>query len=258
MLDIAGAPRTLGDEFAHWGQDYFALTAGAPELTADQEVALAERARRIMTWLSDYVETRRREPADDFISALLTATTAEGDPALTYDEVVGVLDTMLVAGVQTTAILIPTVVREVLARPELRERIAGDADMLARVVDECLRMRPPARGVRRTTRRDVTLGGVSIPAGADVFLVYASANMDDTVFPNPHDFDPDRRNIERHLSFGKGVHFCIGAPLAKMEAVQAVGVLFERLPGLRLAEDDVEQWVPHMTLPRQTSLRLEW
>jgi cytochrome P450 len=99
---------------------------------------------------------------------------------------------------------------------------------------------------------------VTIPAGADVFVLYVSANVDETVFDDPGRLDPGRRNAERHFSFGKGVHFCIGAPLAKAETVQAVAALFERLPYLRLAADDVEEWVPHMTLPRRKTLRLEW
>jgi cytochrome P450 len=258
MMDISGAPQTLGEEFARWGQDYFALTAGAPPLTAEQERDLVARARRMTAWLHDSVQARRAAQADDFISALITATTGEGDPALSYDEVVGVLNSMMVAGVETTAIFIPTLVRELIARPGLRQQVVADPSILPAVVDEGLRIWPPARGVRRTTTREVELGGVTIPAGADVFVLYVSANFDETVFEDPGRFDPGRRNAERHLSFGKGVHFCIGAPLARAETVQAVAALFERIPGLRLAGDDVEEWLPHMTLPRRKTLRLEW
>ena len=258
MMDISGAPKTLGEEFARWGQDYFALTAGAPPLSAEQERDLASRARRMTAWLNDSVQARRAAPGDDFISALITATTSEGDPALSYDEVVGVLNSMMVAGVETTAIFIPTLVRELIARPEVREQVVADPSILPAVVDEGLRMWPPARGVRRTATREVELGGVTIPEGSDVFVLYVSANFDDTVFGDPSRFDPGRRNAERHLSFGKGVHFCIGAPLAKAETVQAVAVLFERISDLRLADDDIEEWVPHMTLPRRQTLRLEW
>lgn len=258
MMDISGAPKTLGEEFARWGQDYFALTAGAPPLSAEQERDLTARARRMTAWLNDSVQARRAAPGDDFISALITATTSEGDPALSYDEVVGVLNSMMVAGVETTAIFIPTLVRELIARPEVREQVVADPSILPAVVDEGLRMWPPARGVRRTATREVELGGVTIPEGSDVFVLYVSANFDDTVFGDPSRFDPGRRNAERHLSFGKGVHFCIGAPLAKAETVQAVAVLFERISDLRLADDDIEEWVPHMTLPRRPTLRLEW
>lgn len=258
MMDISGAPRTLGEEFAKWGQDYFALTEGAPPLAPEREVALALRARRMTAWLTDSVAARSADPGDDFISGLLAATTDEGDPALTYDEVVGVLNSMMVAGVETTAIFVPTLVREILGRPELRKRVAADANVLPAVVEEGLRLRPPARGVRRTTTREVALGGVTIPTGADVFVLYASANFDDTVFPEPEVFDPDRPNAERHMTFGKGVHFCIGAPLARVQAVEALAALFQRIPDVRIAGDDIEEWAPHMTLPRRTSLRLEW
>lgn len=258
MVDIAGAPRTLDEEFAKWGQDYFALTEGAPPLTPEREIALVARARRMTAWLSGYITARQADPGDDFISALLTAATEEGDAALTRDEVVGVLNSMMVAGVETTAIFVPTLIREILARPELRERVAADPSVLPAVVEEGLRLGPPARGVRRTATREVELGGVTIPEGADVFVVYASANVDDAVFADPHVFDPDRSNSGRHMSFGKGVHFCIGAPLARVEAVEALTALFRRIPTVRIAADDIEEWIPHMTLPRRTELRLDW
>ncbi len=208
MMDISGAPKTLGEEFARWGQDYFALTAGAPPLTAEQERDLVARARRMTAWLHDSVQARRAEPTDDFISALITATTGEGDPALSYDEVVGVLNSMMVAGVETTAIFIPTLVRELIARAGLRQQVVADPSILPAVVDEGLRIWPPARGVRRTTTREVELGGVTIPAGSDVFVLYVCANFDETVFGDPGRLDPGRHNAERHLSLGRA---CISA-----------------------------------------------
>ncbi len=179
-----------------------------PPLTAEQERDLVARARRMTAWLHDSVQARRAAPADDFISALITATTGEGDPALSYDEVVGVLNSMMVAGVETTAIFIPTLVRELIARAGLRQQVVAAPSILPAVVDEGLRIWPPARGVRRTTTREVELGGVTIPAGPDVFVLYVSANFDETVFGDPGRLDPGRHNAERHLSLGRA---CISA-----------------------------------------------
>ena len=112
------------------------------------------RARRMTAWLHDSVQARRAAPGDDFISALITATTAEGDPALTYEEVVGVLNSMMVAGVETTAIFIPTLVRELLARPGLRRQVVADPRSCPRSSTRaCGSGHPPAAsGVRRPAR----------------------------------------------------------------------------------------------------------
>jgi cytochrome P450 len=258
MMDISGAPMTLGVEFARWGHDYFMLTAGAPPMNAVEEAELAARAERMTGWLNEYVQQCRDKPGDDFISALLTATTEEGDPTLRYPEVVGVLNSMMVAGVETTAIFVPAVVRELLRHPDQWQEVRDDPSLLPGAIEEGLRYLCPARGVRRTTTREVELGGVTIPAGVDVFVTYVSANFDEEVFPGAGKFDIHRATTERHLAFGKGPHFCIGAPLAKLETRLALEALIERIPEIRLAHDHVDDWTPHMTLPRPKSVRVAW
>jgi cytochrome P450 len=172
--------------------------------------------------------------------------------------VIATLSAMMSAGIETTAVFIPLVLRRLLVEHALRSRVEDDRTLLPKVVEEGLRLYPPARGVRRTATRDTVVGGVPIPAGADVFVYYASANFDDEVFGDPSKFDIDRPNIDRHFSFGRGTHFCIGAPLARLEIRIALETLFDRLPGLRLATDEPIQWIPHMTLPRPARLGLAW
>jgi len=116
----------------------------------------------------------------------------------------------------------------------------------------------PARSNRRYALVDVTIGDVTIPAGSVVLLLPVSANRDDDVFTEPEVFDINRPNAAKHLGFGMGVHLCIGAPLARLEAQVAVRTLAERIPSLRLADGQADQWVPHVTLPRLVSLDLQW
>lgn len=259
MSDISGAPENADLDFAAWGVDYFALTEGAPVMTPERELLVAGRSARMMAFFTEYVEYRRSEPGDDLISALIHATTEEGDPTLTTDEVIGTLSAMMSAGIETTAVFIPMVLRELLKDPALLDRVRNDRSLLPAVVEEGLRHYPPARGVRRTALKDTNVAGTPIPAGSDLFLYYVSANFDEDLFPEPERFDIDRPNVERHLSFGRGTHFCIGAPLARLEIQIALDALLDRLPGLRLADPDEQiQWIPHMTLPRPSALQVEW
>lgn len=259
MSDISGAPESADLDFGAWGVDYFALTEGAPVMTPERELLLAERSGRMMNFFTEYVEFRRAEPGDDLISALIHATTDEGDPALTTDEVIATLSAMMSAGIETTAVFIPMVLRELLKDNLLLERVRHDRSLLPALVNEGLRRHPPARGVRRTALKDTVVAGVPIPAGADLFLYYVSANFDEGIFPDPSRFDIDRPNVERHLSFGRGTHFCIGAPLARLEIQLALDALLDRLPGLRLSVPDEQiEWIPHMTLPRPSALLTKW
>jgi cytochrome P450 len=210
-----------------------------------------------MTWFDEYVDFRRITPGDDLISSLLRSTTPEGDPSLSTAEVIGVLNAMMTAGIETTAIFIPALLDRLLSEEALWRRVLDDRELLANAIEEGLRCFGPARGVRRTTTRDVVLGGVSIPKGADIFVYYASANQDEEIFADADRFDLDRDNVDRHFGFGRGTHFCLGAPLARLEARVAIEALMDRLPNLRVAHQEV-QWRRHMIMPRPMSFILEW
>ena len=257
ITDLAGLPDSLDLDLHQWARDYFALTLGAPALTDAAERAVAERAVRMTAFLTDFVEERRATPRDDLISALLAARTPEGDAALTTAEVIAVLNSLLVAGVETTSVFLPMLLRELLRHPEQWAAVRADPALLPAAVEEGLRHQSTARGVRRTATRDTEIAGVPIPAGKDVFLTYASANYDEAVFEEPGRFDIHRARPDRHLSFGKGIHYCIGAPLARLQSVVAVRTVLDRLPGLRLVEREIE-WLPHMTLPRPARVRFAW
>ncbi|HEY1970724.1 MAG TPA: cytochrome P450 [Pseudonocardia sp.] len=257
ISDLAGLPESVHEDLRHWSGDYFALTYGAPPPTEEREREIADRAVRMSTFLHGFVEERRHHPRGDLVSALLHARTAEGDPMLTTDEVIGVLNSLTVAGVETTALFVPMLVRLLLRHPEQLAEVRADPSLLPTAIEEGLRHTTVARGVRRTATRDTEITGVPIPAGQDVFLSYVSANHDPAVFPDAERFDVRRSRADRHLTLGKGSHYCIGAPLAKAQARIALEVLLERLPGLRLIDDELS-WKPHMTLPRPDRLRVAW
>jgi cytochrome P450 len=260
MRHIAGAPDDTELDFNAWGPDYFALTESAPPLTAERIKAIGEKSGRLVQWFHQYVAYRAEHPSDDLISALISAQTPEGDAALRHNEVVAVLSAMLSAGIETTAHFIPQALRQILSDPELYDALLADQTLIPTLVEEALRVSTPSRGMRRTAKRDVTVAGVEIPAGTDVFLYLYSANRDDTVFSHPGEFDVQRSAGERHLSFGRGAHFCLGAPLARLESRVAIERLLARLPQLRLAESEhgPVDWQPNVTVPRLMHFNVGW
>lgn len=258
VADITGAPVELADDFSLWGRDYFAMVKGAPEPTPEQQAEIADRGVRIQTWMTEFIEQQRRRPGDNLTAALIHARSDDGSPALSDDEVLGVLNSNLVAGIDTTTIFLPLLVRELLRRPRVWEELRADRSLIPRAVDEALRFWAPARTNRRAVTEDTEIAGVPIPKGAKLYIAIASADRDGEVFADPDNFDIHRENAHRHLSFGRLTHMCLGAPLARLEAQTAVEALIDRIPDVRLAAEQADHWLPHAILPRFTTLALEW
>lgn len=258
IVDIIGAPMDQDLAFAQWGEDFFAMLDGALPAGPEAEAEMARRAERMLTWLRSFIASRQEDPQDDLTSALLHAPGDDGTPVLSVDEVIAVLNSLLVAGVDTTASFLPQLLRQVLSQPGLWERIKRDRSLIDAVIEEGVRYLVPSRGVRRTTTVEVELGGVTLPAGADLFIALAGAARDPEMFDEPDRFDIDRPTNKQHLSFGKGTHMCIGASLARLEARVTLETIADLLPDVRLAADNEERWSPDLILPRYRTLRLEW
>jgi cytochrome P450 len=256
ITDIVGAPtdRDLGT----WARDTMALVEGAPELTPERETELVERARPIMEWLVGFVEERREEPRGDLTSALLTAADDEGELHFTTDQVIGFIDSLLIAGVETTQNFIALATREFLSRPGLWEQLQRDRSLLPNALEEALRYRTPSRGSRRIAKNDVTIGDTTIPKGSQIYILHASPQRDETVFPDADSFDIRRGNLNKHMTFGRYTHACLGAPLARLEGRIAFETFLDRIPSIRLVEGQEYQWVPNMIIPGFLTLQVEW
>ena len=199
---------------------------GDPDLFGERqeqfaEVVMAELYRR------------REEPRDDFLSYLATVE-VEGKP-LTEEQYIVLLGAFMGAGHHTTTSAITSMVYEVLSNDELRSRLLKDPSAIPAAVDETLRLHPPLFGFFRKTTQDTELADTHIPAGSDVYVNFAGANRDPAMFECPHQFNPDRPGVRRHLSFGAGIHACPGAPLAKMELRVILEELLARVPDMSLA-----------------------
>ncbi|MBM3677968.1 MAG: cytochrome P450, partial [Actinobacteria bacterium] len=213
-----------------WGNDWLALQQPGHDL--ERRCELARSVVAMQRYFADVLAERRRFPGDDLVSALVEAADALDEP-LPEAAVLGLPFDLVVAGHVTVTRAIGNAVLFLLESPEVAARVATGGDGVARVVEEILRLESPAQGLFRTVVRDVEVGGVPIPAGAKVMVHFGSANRDD-VFADAERFDPDRADLTQHLAFGKGLHFCIGAPLARLQLRVALPMLLARLRGLAL------------------------
>jgi cytochrome P450 len=188
---------------------------------------------KIVAYFRDLLARKRAQPADDLLGALV-AVVDEGDQ-LSDDELVGMALLLLVAGHETTSNLIGNAVYLLSRWPDQRKRLLDDPAQLPAVVEEVLRMASPAATTTyRVTTRPITLGGTTIPAGEQVLISLLAVNRDPERFTDPDTFVLDRGD-GGHLAFGHGIHFCLGAPLARLEAQVALGRLLARYPDIQLA-----------------------
>jgi cytochrome P450 len=181
------------------------------------------------------VATKVAARDDDFASALL-AIHDEDPGALTHEEISSILYSLTFAGHETSTYLIGNVVRRLLEDPARWDSVVADPKLIPGAVLETLRYDPSVPVWRRVTKRPVTLGGVHLPEGAKLFLWLAASGRDASVFPEPEKFDLERTNATKTLAFGKGIHYCLGAALGKLEAEIALEGLTRRFPRLRLVE----------------------
>ncbi len=226
--ELFGFPREDLEQVHRWGMDWLLLQQERP---ADEQLGHARGLVAFQRYCVAAVEDRLRHPTDDLLGAMVAANADAGEP-LDVVEIAGLPLDLMVAGHVTVTRAIGSAVHRSFAEPALREHLL-DPDLCAKAVEELLRLESPAQGLFRVTTREVELGGAVLPKGARVMAHFASANRDACVFSDPDRYRPERDDIGAHLAFGKGIHFCIGAPLGRLELRVALPLLFRRLPGLR-------------------------
>jgi hypothetical protein len=181
--------------------------------------------------MTEHLRRLRADPGDDLLSQLVTVADDDGS-RLSERELVSTALLVLAAGFETTVNLIANGSRLLFDHPDQRERLAADPALWPTAVDEVLRVESPVSRTARRARRDTEMAGREIPAGSLVVTVLAGANRDPEVFTDPARFDVGRENAREHLAFSSGIHYCLGAALARMEGEVALRALFERFPDL--------------------------
>lgn len=214
----------------------------------------AEGMRAMRAYFDDLVVQRRRAPGDDLLSALIAAED-EGE-RLTHDELLDTTILLFAAGHETTVNLISGGVLNLLRHPGELARLQDDPSLIGSCVEELLRFGPPVQLTARIATEELELAGTTIEQGAELVVLLAGANRDPDVFDRPDHLDISRAD-NRHLSFGGGIHRCLGAPLARIEGQEAIGRLVRRFPRLALTGDEVE-WKATTTIRGPARLALSW
>ncbi len=236
IAEMLGVPPEERDQFKRWSTDVVA-TLGGPFTPPD----VLERARRSINELADYfrrvIAERRRQPREDLISGLIAAE--EQGQVLDEDELLATCMLLLVAGNETTTNLIGNGMLALLRHPDQLQRLQDDPSLIQPAVEELLRYAGPVHGTGRVVKEELEIGHQTVEEGQVAFALLAAANRDPAQFADPEVLDIARHPNE-HVAFGDGIHFCLGAPLARAEAQIAIGTLLGRFPNPRLEVEEPE------------------
>ena len=231
ICELLGIPKADRADLGRWFRTLLASAGPShPERVAASDA--------IVGYLNELLDLKRRQPGEDLVTDLVVA--ADRDGALTEQEMASTIFQLVVAGHDTTTSLIGNGVVALLRHPEQRDALVADPDLVPRAIEECLRYDAPVpHSTFRYTTEEMRIGDVTIPAYAQVIVSLAAANRDPARYRDPETFDV-RRDDGSHLAMGHGIHHCLGAPLARMEARIAFTALLARFPAMRLAVDPGE------------------
>ncbi|MBL1074612.1 cytochrome P450 [Nocardia sp. 2] len=256
IAHVLNVPAERIDDFKRWS-DQFTASVGA-ELDDEGRLEQARALLEFQRYFAGELDDRRERPRDDLLSGLVAAPSAESrDEPLGTAACLGIIHQLLVAGNETTTTLLSGIMHRLALAPEWWEWLRADPhSRAAAVVEEGLRFVTPVQSMFRITKAQSRLGGQTIPAGARVVLLFASANRDEQLFESSDEFDPTRSNAKLHLAFGYGIHVCLGAPLARLETRIAVEELARRISTVECAPGFSVEYEPSFILRGMRELSL--
>jgi cytochrome P450 len=237
IADQLGVPRAELPRLKRWTDGFTAQLSGLAA-AADAREAV-RRIFEFQEYFADRIADAQRAPREDILSDLVRAR-LEGERALDVSEMLSILQQLLVAGNETTASALAEGLLLLARHPAELERVRADPSLVPNLVEEVLRLATPTAAMWRRAKRPAELGGVAIPEGSMLLLRFASANRDESRFSDPDCFDVGRANAAEHLAFGHGVHFCLGAVLARREPAVGFRAFLDRVDDFRLAPGEPE------------------
>jgi len=243
IAELLGVPIEDRAKFKEWSDIVVSLADLGSEV--DYEAFNNVAVMEMSAYFFNMIEKRRVEPSDDLISGLLQAEV--DNEKLSVIELLGFCALLLVAGNETTTNLIGNALLTFTENPGTWERLRQQPDLLPSAIEEVLRYRSPVQSMFRVTKEEATLAGTTIPSSQPLVAWIGSANHDENQFPEPEKFDIERKP-NKHLAFGQGIHYCLGAPLARLEASIALGGMLERFSSIRLAPNAELERIPSILI----------
>lgn len=253
LFTLMGIPEADVPKIKQYGMSRGKMTWS--DLSDEEMIPVAHDMVAYWNYIHELLDMRRENPGDDFPSDLL-ALQAEG-AEITTDEIAGVLYSTLFAGHETTSTFMGNYVMTLMDNRDAWDAIKADEKLIPNAVDEMLRFMPSVVGWRRKAREACTVGGVDLPAGAEILMITGAANRDESQYPDGEELNVMRKNARTHLSFGFGIHYCLGFQLAKMEAEVLLRQLSQRFPDMRTADGFSPTYHRNITFRVPTSVMLE-
>lgn len=233
ICDLAGLEGVDYNTIAGWAEHMLSITPVRP--SAERIQSIEKSLSEMVKYLSEAIARHRKKPQDDVLSTLIAASV--NGRSLTQDELVGFMSSLVAAGLETTRHLLANTMLSFLEHPNNYQRLRAHPDEIPAYTEEVLRHNAPVHGTCRITTQEVVVQDTAIPKGALVLLLIGSANRDPDRFEDPDRFNPNR--VQGQLAFGHGVHFCMGAPLARLEAIACTRALIERFERFELIRHPV-------------------
>ena len=249
-------------DFKRWSDD--SIAGIGTNITLEQRLQAEYGVNEFQHYFAEQIELRRTNPQDDILTNLLNASIDDDDPEVTdkrqldMPEMLSIIQQLLVAGNETTAKSLTEMVRLLAENPEEWAALKADPSRAEKVFEETLRLSTPTQGMWRILTKDAELGGVQLTKGQRIIIVFASANRDEALYDNPDDFIPMRDHLRDNLAFGKGIHFCLGANLSRLEGKVAAEELSKRIDTITLSESNKYQYFPSFMLRGLTDLDIEF
>lgn len=255
LFKLLGISKSDVQTIKMWADSRLILSFGRPSL--EEQLVAARHLADYWDYCLELVQQRLTSPQDDLPSDLL-AVRAGDDSILTIEDINNVVFGLLLAGHETTTNMSGNAILSLLENPESWNAITSDAGLIPNAIEECLRYRSSVVAWRRLAKTDVQLSGVDISAGSRLLCFMSSGNRDESVFEGGEDLDIGRENARSHIAFGFGRHFCLGAPLARLELIIILEELTKRLPGLKLTKDQSLTPVEAVQFRGPKELWVEW
>ncbi len=249
-------------DFKRWSDD--SIAGIGTNITLEKRLQAEYGVNEFQHYFAEQIELRRTNPQDDILTNLLNASIDDDDPEVTdkrqldMPEMLSIIQQLLVAGNETTTKSLTEMIRLLAENPEEWAALKADPSRAEKVFEETLRLSTPTQGMWRVVTKDVELGGVQLTKGQRIIIVFASANRDEVLYDKPDEFCPMRDHLRENLAFGKGIHFCLGANLSRLEGKVAAEELSKRIDTITLSESNKYQYFPSFMLRGLTDLDIEF
>lgn len=255
VFRFIGFPEGDDELLKGWCGDRKSFAWGNP--TEPEQVLIAEQMLAYWRYCRDFTADKRKNRGDDLASELIDHHEANPDE-LSYNEVESIIYGLSFAGHEAVTNLICNTLYCLFNHRDQWDQVCADPGLINNAVEEVLRYNSSQIAWRRLTTRDAVIGGIEVPADTPIFLNFASANRQSNLWDDPNSFDIHRPNANRHISFGKGVHFCLGAKFAKFETQIMLEIVSQRIPSLRLVTDQDFDYFPNITFRGPNEFHVAW